>query len=121
MWRLAALLACVLAWAADDWQKVRDLASNSEVRVYQKDSTKPLDGKTSGATDRKLILTTKNAVLSINKADIDRVDYHPPRKMVRTDTSESNNDGSSNSQSASTSYSWSREGWQTIYQRPAGQ
>jgi hypothetical protein len=120
MWRLAALLTCLLAWAADEWQKVRDLKANSEVRVYQKQSTKPLAGKITGATDRKLILVTKNEVLSLNKADIDRVEYHPPRQMTRTQTSESTNDGSSTGDSSSLSYSWSREGWQTIYQRPSG-
>jgi len=121
MWRLAALLACVLAWAADDWQKVRDLKSNSEVRIYKKDSTKPLAGKISGATERKVILMTKNEVVSIDRSEVDRVEYHPPSKVEKNESSgTATNEDGSNSQSSSYGVSWSREGWQTVYQRPAG-
>ena len=119
MWRavavlIASLFASGCAWAADDWQKVRDLKSGSEVRVYKKGSTKPVLGKITGATDRKLILMTKSEVTSIPKEEIEKVEYHPPTKVEPTQSSETAEDGS---KSASYGMSWSRGGWETVYQK----
>ena len=40
------LLAFTLAWGAEDpWQKARELATGSEIRIYKLGSTKPISGK----------------------------------------------------------------------------
>jgi hypothetical protein len=118
MWRLSALwIACALAFGADDaWQQVKDLKAGSDIRVFKKGFAKPLEVKSGTATDDKLIITTKKEEVAIDKADIDRIDYHPARTKSSTTTTE----GSGANSSWSSGTSWGRDGWKTVYQRSAG-
>jgi hypothetical protein len=121
MWRIAALcMAWTMAWSADDgWQKMKELKAASDIRVFKNGSTKPISAKVVGATDDKLLVTLKNAEVAIDKIEIDHIDFHPPRsKPVKSESSERTADGFSTNTTWSSSASWTRDGWQTVYQKP---
>lgn len=121
MWRLAVwCIACAIAWGAEgSWQRVKDLKIGSDIRVYKKGSTKPMSAKAAGASNDKLFITIKKEQSAIDKAEIDRIDYHPPgSKPAKSETRTITTDGAgTNNDSYSSGYSWSREGWQTVYQK----
>jgi hypothetical protein len=40
------LLALTVAWSAEDpWQKAKELATGSDIRIYKQGSTKPIFGE----------------------------------------------------------------------------
>jgi len=119
MWKTAALLLAVsFALAADNeadpWEKVKNLKTGSDLRIYKTGVTEPIKAKSVDVTERKLMVIIKNAETAINKAEIDHVDYQPPPgKAVTSKTYSSEGD----SASFSINRSNSRDGWQTVYQR----
>ncbi len=122
---LLLLTAVSLAVAADPaktddpWIKVKELKSGSDVRVFKKGSTQPINAQIGDTTDDKLIvIVNKKEQRAIDRKDIERVDYRPASgKPVKTESESIGPDGQRN-WSAGTS--WSREGWKTVYQRTAG-
>jgi hypothetical protein len=123
MWKLAAvLLATSFALAADkdatsdSWEKVKNLKTGSDLRIYSTGAAEPVTAKFADVTGRKLPVIIKNAETAINKGEIERIDFQPPAgKPVKTKTYDVNPDGAS----LSMGKGGSREGWQTVYQRPA--
>jgi hypothetical protein len=121
MWKLAALvlatsfaLAADKDAAADPWEKVKNLKTGSDLRIYKTGATEPIIAKFGDVTERKLVVILKNTETAINKAEIERIDFQPPpSKPVRTKTY----DADSGSASLHISGSTSRDAWQTIYQR----
>jgi hypothetical protein len=68
------------ASGGDDWDKVKDLASGSDLKIYQRGSAQPKLAKYADATDSSLIVIVKNAQISIPKEGIDRIEARPPAK-----------------------------------------
>ncbi len=122
MWKIAALLfAAALAWgadknaSADPWEKVKNLKTGSDLRIYKTGAAEPITAKSADVTERKLVVIIKNSETAMNKSEIERIDYQPPATKSRSTSYDANPDSASMSISSGSS----REGWQTIYQRPA--
>ena len=77
------LTATVLFAVEDGWKKVQELKTGTEVRVLKKGSMKPLIGTFDEANDERLVLVIKNEQSAVAKAEIDRVDYRPPKSTGR--------------------------------------
>jgi hypothetical protein len=74
-------LATLTAFAADTpWDKVRDLKTGTELRIFKKGSRQPVVGAMDEANDERLVLVIKNEELAIPKDDIDRIDFRPATK-----------------------------------------
>jgi hypothetical protein len=119
----------------DQWTKVKELKSGTEIRVYKKGAAQPILAKAGDATDDKLIIVLKNEESAIDKKDIDRIDARPQGGKRATVTSKTTNneptaqpvDGvrPENYPKPGTSYSsglsvGSKPDFETIYQRRAG-
>lgn len=73
-------LASALFAADESWDKVRELKSGTELRIYQHGNPKPLVANLDEATEDKLVIATKTEQRAIAKEDIDRLDFRPPQK-----------------------------------------
>ena len=113
------LLALTAAWSAEDpWQKARELATGSDIRIYKQGSTKPIAGKIAGVGDGKVQVIVKSDQIAIRQAEIERIDYRPPKsKPVKSESSAISTDGFGTNTTNTTSTSWSRDGWQTVYRK----
>jgi hypothetical protein len=77
-------LATLTAFAADNpWDKVRELKTGTELRIYKKGARQPVLGTMDEANDERLIVVLKNEELAIQKEDIDRIDFRPATKSSR--------------------------------------
>ena len=124
MWRVFLLmLAAAAAFAADDpWQKVKDLKSGVDLRVYRKGSVQPLLVQMGELTDDNLVVIDKKAERAIPRGEIDRIDSRPPKSTWAKEEKTTNtvNPDGSNSSGYSSGYSkGSRGDFETIYRRPA--
>jgi hypothetical protein len=137
---LLALTALSLASGADiktddQWIKVKELKSGTEIRVYKKGAAQPILAKAGDATDEKLIVVLKNAETAIDKKDIDRVDARPQAgKRAKVESNATMNEPTSQSVDGvrpenypkpGSSYSsgvsmGSKPDFETIYQRRVG-
>src|ERR1700676_3133069 len=91
---LSVALRTLTAFAADNtWDKVRDLKTGTELRVYKKGARQPLLCTMDEANEERIIVVVKNEELAIQKDDVDRLDYRPPgnstRLMKETHTTQS--------------------------------
>lgn len=80
---LLLMLAATAVFGADEWSKVKELKSGTELRVFKKGSRQPILATMDEATDERLSVATKTEQISIAKQDIDRIDYRPPKKGSR--------------------------------------
>ena len=72
------LLAATAVFAAEDsWNKVKDLKSGTELRIYKRGVKQPVMAKFDELNDENLVVATKSEQVAIAKADIDRIDYRP--------------------------------------------
>jgi hypothetical protein len=76
---IPALLA-LPAVAGDDWDKVKDLPSGSDLKIFERGSAQPKLAKYADLTDSSLIIVVKNEQVAIPKESIDRIDARPPAK-----------------------------------------
>lgn len=119
----------------DQWIKVRELKTGTEIRVYRKGAAQPILAKAGDATDEKLIVVLKNVQTAIDKSDIERIDARPQGgKRAAVQTKASSNEPTSqpvdgvrpeNYPKPGSSYSssvsmGSKPDFETIYQRRAG-
>lgn len=127
----------VTAHAADSaWDKVRDLKTGTELRIYKKGVSKPVMATSDEVTADRLVVVVKNKEIAIDKADIDRIDFRPLRphgrvtKETHTTTSDSTQttpvgpvpQGASAGPATSTSTTFSSQSkpdFETIYRRTA--
>ena len=77
---LVPLLLSLPASGSDDWDKVKELASGSDLKIYERGSAQPKLAKYADATDSSLIIIVKNEQVSITKEVIDRIEARPPLK-----------------------------------------
>ena len=77
--------AALTAFAADNpWDKVRELKTGAELRIYKKGSHQPILGTMDEANDERVIVVVKNEEIAIQKDDIDRLDSRPGVKARAT-------------------------------------
>src|SRR4051812_16205109 len=76
---LLLLLTAATAFAAaeDQWAKVKELKSGTEVRIVKKGTPKPFEAKLDEVQDDKVLIIVKTEQVAIAKDDIDRLDYRP--------------------------------------------
>ena len=127
---LFVLLAASALFAADDpWNKVRELKSGTELRIYKKGSAQPVLARMDQLTDDNLLVVVKNGQVAIAKDQVDRVDYRPVKSRVNTETKSKTTDpdttpgpygtrtpGSSTSTNVGIS---SKPDFEEIYRRPS--
>jgi hypothetical protein len=119
----------------DQWSKVKDLKSGTDIRVYKKGSAQPILAKAGDATDEKLIVVLKNQETAIDKKDIERIEARPAAgKRAKVESKATMNDPTSqpvdgvrpeNYPKPGSTYSsgvsmGSKPDFETIYQRRAG-
>ena len=119
----------------DQWNKVKELKSGTEIRIFKKGAAQPILAKAGDATDDKLIVVLKNEETAIDKKDIDRLDARPAagKRAKVTSTATMNEptvqpvDGvrPENYPKPSSSYSsgismGSKPDFETVYQRRTG-
>jgi hypothetical protein len=74
------MLAAAATFAADDpWQKVKDLKSGTDLRVFRRGSTQPQLVQMGDLTDDNLVVIDKKAERAIPREEIDRIDSRPPK------------------------------------------
>src|SRR6266436_3887300 len=132
---LVFAFAAMAVFGADDWSKVRDLKTGTELRIYKKGASQFLAATMDEASAERLIAVITNEQVAIAKADIDRIDYRPVRpgrrvtKETTTTVTQSHDpvaapgpqsgSGASTSTSTSTGYSFQpKTNFETIYRRP---
>jgi hypothetical protein len=69
--------------AGDSWDKVRELKSGAELRIYKKGARQPVLAKLDKATEENLVIVLKDEQTAIEKDDIDRIDARPPQSGSR--------------------------------------
>ena len=129
---LLLLLCAAGAFAADDpWTKVKDLKSGTEIRIYKRGVSAPVTGKIDEAREESLSVVIKNEQVTIDKDQIERLDYRPQggsRMTTETKSKTENPDtkppvgmnhgAAVPGASSSTSVSFgSKPDFQTIYRR----
>jgi hypothetical protein len=77
---LVPVLLALTAFAGDEWDKVRELPSGSDLKIYERGSAQPKTAKYADVTDSSLIIIVKNEQVAISKDVIDRIDARPPAK-----------------------------------------
>ncbi len=77
---LVPFLLMLPAFAGDEWNKVKDLPSGSELKIYARGSAQPRLARYADATDSSLIVVIKNEQVAIPKGEIDRIEARPPVK-----------------------------------------
>jgi hypothetical protein len=127
------LFASIVAFAADNsWNKVRDLKSGTEIRIFKKSSKQPVIAKLDEATDENLIVVLKNEQVAIPKDDIERIDARPSggsriTRESKTTTEKTDagaripgeSPGPTTSSSSNVSIG-SKPDFETVYQKTAG-
>jgi len=119
----------------DQWIKVKELKSGTEIRIYKKGVSQPILAKAGDATEDKLIIVLKNEETAIDKKDIERVDARPQGgKRTKVESKATNNEPTAqpvdgvrpeNYPKPGSSYSsgmsvGSKPDFETVYQRRAG-
>ncbi len=134
---LLVLVAGVVAMGADDpWAKVKELKSGSELKLWKKGASQPIDAIYDDLGEEKLLVVLKNEQVAIPKDGIDRIDARPSTKKdkpkVESTVQKDINNPSAiaapprdqksrsipgESTSASTNVSWGKPGFETVYRR----
>lgn len=77
-------LATLTAFAADNpWDKVRDLRTGTELRIFKRGARQPVLCTMDEANEERIVVVVKNEQIAIDKDDVDRVDFRPPGKSTR--------------------------------------
>src|SRR4051812_35963208 len=101
--RTFVLLLCgaCLAFAADSWDKVKEIKSGTELRVYKKGAAQPLTVTMDEANDERIVIVNKKEQTAIPKEEIDRIDARPSNKRpVTKETKTSSSDTNADPRSA---------------------
>ena len=78
---LLLLLSVLVAAAADEsWTALKTLKAGTELKIYERGSSRPRQARFADATDENLIVVVKKEVVAIPKEKIDRVDSKPLKK-----------------------------------------
>ncbi len=77
---LVPILLALPALAGDDWDKVKDLPSGSDLKIYEHGSAQPKLAKFADVTASSLIIIVKNEQVALTKDGIDLIEARPPAK-----------------------------------------
>ena len=80
------VITCAAFAAGDAWDKVRQLKSGTELRIYKSGVKQPIEAKFDEATDENLIVATKSEQLAIPRDAIERIDSRGPQTSSRVKT-----------------------------------
>jgi hypothetical protein len=69
--------AMALAGEGDCWDKMRELASGGQLRIYQAGAKRPLTATLDRVSDEALIVVHKDKQISIPRERVERVDWRP--------------------------------------------
>jgi hypothetical protein len=69
--------------AGDPWSRVRELKTGVELRIFKRDSRRPVIATMDRATERHLLIATKDRQLAIPKDEIERIDQRPSQSGNR--------------------------------------
>jgi hypothetical protein len=73
-----AFSAVILAGAAENpWDKVKELKSGTEIRIYRNGVAQPIEAKLDEARDDVVVVVVKNEQKAIAKDEIVRLDARP--------------------------------------------
>jgi hypothetical protein len=71
------VIAAATLLAADEWAKVVELKSGTELRIVKDGGKQPVMAQMDHATEDNLFIATKKEQLVIPKSEIQRIDYRP--------------------------------------------
>jgi len=138
---LLVIFAALVTMGADDpWAKVKELKSGSDLKIWKRGASQPVDAKYDDVTEEKLIVVLKNEQVGLDKSEIDRIDARAPSKRPKpTVESKTTREVQVSDRSAapprsmkeaqvggpststSSTVSWGdRPGFETVYRRTAG-
>ncbi len=83
---LAAIFAAFAAENDDPWTKVRELKTGTDLRIIKAGAPAPVMAKFAELTEESLIVILKNEEVAIPRDKIARIDSHPQKSYVRTET-----------------------------------
>ena len=126
------LLVAATMFAADNpWDKVKELKSGAEIRIVRAGVPQPIEAKLDEVTDDRIVIVVKKEQKAINKDDIVRLDYRPKGGAKTTETKVANSPADTTpqvgmshgpnvpGQSSSSTVSFSKPNYETIYRRMA--
>lgn len=141
--RLASMKAAYAQWKADvfrvttdDWDKVRRLPTGAELRIYKRGASQPLQAEMDEADEERIVVILRNTQSAIAKSEIDRIDSRPKggsraTRETRTETQSIDpnlgrpqtpgNRPPGPSGSSSSSLTFGRPAFETVYRRRAAQ
>ena len=90
---MSKLLLCSLAvasvFAADNpWNKVKELRTGTELRIFKVGGKAPILATMDEADDERLVIVIKKEQQAIEKDQIDRIDYRPTKSSDHRVTTE---------------------------------
>lgn len=127
----AVVLGCTLCAAEEGWDKLGELKTGTELRVYKRGTKQPMTARFAEASPERLMVIVKDEQTSVAREEIDRVDYRPQSglKLTRENKSSVNVPAEERSgprpgpapetprTSTSSGFSISKPGFETIYRR----
>jgi hypothetical protein len=123
--------ASVLFAADNSWDKVKELKSGTEIRIYRAGAPGAIDAKFDEATDDHIVFVEKKEQKSMRKDQVLRLDYRPKPGSRTTETKTTNTPADTTpaagmahgaqvpGQSSSTNVSFGKAGYETIYRAVA--
>jgi hypothetical protein len=75
---LVILPVLSLSAAGDPWDKVREVKSGTELRIFKKGGKPPVLATMDEANDERIVVVIKNEQTALPKDEIDRIDFRPP-------------------------------------------
>ena len=71
----------------DPWEKVRNLKTGTELRIFKRGVTQPVIAESGDLTEKNLIVVVKNSQIAIAREQIDRIEARPTgRSRIRTES-----------------------------------
>lgn len=130
-------IGALLAMAAEDpWTKVRELKGGSELKVWKKGASQPIDAIYDQLTEEKLLVVMKNEQVALPLEGIDRIDARAstkgtkpkvesavtrdverPERAAAPPRSPRDPQPGAPTMSSSSSMSWGKPGFETVYRR----
>lgn len=77
---LALFCLLPIAGADDEWTKVRELKSGSELKIWKAGAERPVSARYDDLNDRHLLVVENNSQVAIPRAEIDRIDARAAEK-----------------------------------------
>ena len=133
---LCSLVALTAFGADNPWNKVKDLKTGTELRIFKVGGKAPILATMDEADDERLVIVVKKEQMAIEKDQIDRIDYRPPKSggehRITSETRTTNeppgqtagptpqgssSGGPSTSTSSSVNFGGGQADFETIYRR----